>query len=188
MAGGASRTARLQNFSALKPGGRQPRIRHDVNDPLLLAPQKERTRVGALSKTSVGPHRKETEPEATDTDTKSDQAQTHSDSHRQATGTAPRKHGPKKLTLGVQQRRPATTLATRSQGPPRSLVSCCSRPRERSHKTKLHSWSFRVRLPNFHMQPHSCCPWHVDLRVPLVAVGSLSLWVASPAVLSQPPA
>ena len=145
MAGGASRTARLQNFSALKPGGRQPRIRHDVNDPLLLAPQKERTRVGALSKTGVGPHRKETEPEATDTDTKSDQAQTHSDSHRQATGTAPRKHGPKKLTLGVQQRRPATTLATRSQGPPRSLVSCQALPTSRMAPLGMRSAKFVLR-------------------------------------------
>ena len=43
MAGGASRTARLQFLSAPEPGGRQPRNRHDVNDPLLLAPQKERS-------------------------------------------------------------------------------------------------------------------------------------------------
>ena len=43
MAGGASRTARLQYLSAPEPGGRQPRNRRDVNDPLLLAPQKERT-------------------------------------------------------------------------------------------------------------------------------------------------
>ena len=38
MAGGASITARLQYLSAPESGGRQPRIRHDVNDPLLLAP------------------------------------------------------------------------------------------------------------------------------------------------------
>ena len=43
VAGGASRTARLQYLSALEPGGRQPRNRHDVNDPLLLASQKQRT-------------------------------------------------------------------------------------------------------------------------------------------------
>ena len=43
VAGGASRTARLQYLSAPEPGGRQPRNRHDVNDPLLLALQKERT-------------------------------------------------------------------------------------------------------------------------------------------------
>ena len=43
MAGGASRTARLQYLSNLKPGGRQPRNRRDVGDPLLLAPQKKRT-------------------------------------------------------------------------------------------------------------------------------------------------
>ena len=43
MAGGASRTARLQHLSAPEPGGRQPRNRHDVNDPLLLALQKELT-------------------------------------------------------------------------------------------------------------------------------------------------
>ena len=43
MAGGASRTARLRCLSAPEPGGRQPRTRHDVNDPLLLAPQKQRT-------------------------------------------------------------------------------------------------------------------------------------------------
>ena len=30
-------------LSAPEPGGRQPRNRHDVNDPLLLAPQKEQT-------------------------------------------------------------------------------------------------------------------------------------------------
>ena len=40
MAGGASRTARLQYLSAPEPGGRQPRNGHDVNDPLLLAPQR----------------------------------------------------------------------------------------------------------------------------------------------------
>ena len=40
MAGGASRTARLQYLSAPEPGGRQPRKSHDVNDPLLLAPQR----------------------------------------------------------------------------------------------------------------------------------------------------
>ena len=39
VAGGASRTARLQYLSAPEPGGRQPRNRHDVDDPLLLAPQ-----------------------------------------------------------------------------------------------------------------------------------------------------
>ena len=39
--GGASRTARLQYLSAPEPGGRQQRNRHDVNDPLLLALQKE---------------------------------------------------------------------------------------------------------------------------------------------------
>ena len=43
MTGGASRTARLQYLSAPEPGGRQPRNRHDVNDPLLLALQKELT-------------------------------------------------------------------------------------------------------------------------------------------------
>ena len=43
VAGGASRTARLQYLSALQARGRQPRNRHDVDDPLLLAPQKERT-------------------------------------------------------------------------------------------------------------------------------------------------
>ena len=43
VAGGASRTARLQYLSVPESGGRQPRNRHDVNDPLLLAPQKERT-------------------------------------------------------------------------------------------------------------------------------------------------
>ena len=43
MAGGARRTACLQFLPATGSGGRQPRIRHDVNDPLLLAPQKERT-------------------------------------------------------------------------------------------------------------------------------------------------
>ena len=41
--GGASRTARLQYLSAPEPGGHQPRNRHDVNDPLLLALQKELT-------------------------------------------------------------------------------------------------------------------------------------------------
>ena len=40
---GASRTARLQYLSAPEPGGHQPRNRHDVNDPLLLALQKELT-------------------------------------------------------------------------------------------------------------------------------------------------
>ena len=43
MTGGASRTTRLQYLSAPEPGGRQPRNRHDVNDPLLLALQKELT-------------------------------------------------------------------------------------------------------------------------------------------------
>ena len=43
MTGGARRTARLQYLSAPEPGGRQPRNRHDVNDPLLLALQKELT-------------------------------------------------------------------------------------------------------------------------------------------------
>ena len=43
MAGGASRTALLQYLSAPESGGRQPPIRHDVNDLLLLAPQKQRT-------------------------------------------------------------------------------------------------------------------------------------------------
>ena len=43
MTGGASRTARLQYLSAPEPGGHQPRNRHDVNDPLLLALQKELT-------------------------------------------------------------------------------------------------------------------------------------------------
>ena len=43
MAGGASRTALLQYVSAPESGGRQPPIRHDVNDLLLLAPQKQRT-------------------------------------------------------------------------------------------------------------------------------------------------
>ena len=41
MTGGARRTARLQYLSAPEPGGRQPRNRHDVHDPLLLALQKE---------------------------------------------------------------------------------------------------------------------------------------------------
>ena len=41
--GGASRTARLQYLSAPETGGHQPRNRHDVNDPLLLALQKELT-------------------------------------------------------------------------------------------------------------------------------------------------
>ena len=41
--GGSSRTARLQYLSAPEPGGHQPRNRHDVNDPLLLALQKELT-------------------------------------------------------------------------------------------------------------------------------------------------
>ena len=40
MAGGASRTARLQYLSAPESGGRQPRNRHDVDDPLLLAHQR----------------------------------------------------------------------------------------------------------------------------------------------------
>ena len=43
MTGGASGTARLQYLSAPEPGGHQPRNRHDVNDPLLLALQKELT-------------------------------------------------------------------------------------------------------------------------------------------------
>ena len=43
VAGRERRTARLQYFCAWEPGGRQPRNRHDENDPLLLAPQKERT-------------------------------------------------------------------------------------------------------------------------------------------------
>ena len=43
MTGGASRTARLQYLSAPEPGGHQPRNRHEVNDPLLLALQKELT-------------------------------------------------------------------------------------------------------------------------------------------------
>ena len=43
MTGGASRTDRLQYLSAPESGGRQPPIRHDANDPLLLAPQKQRT-------------------------------------------------------------------------------------------------------------------------------------------------
>ena len=43
VAGGACGTARLQYLSAPEPCGRQPRNRHDVNDPLLLAPLKERT-------------------------------------------------------------------------------------------------------------------------------------------------
>ena len=43
MTGGASRTARLQYLSAPESGGRQQRNRHDVNDPLLLALQKELT-------------------------------------------------------------------------------------------------------------------------------------------------
>ena len=43
VAGGASRAARLQYLSAPEPCGRQPRIRHDVNDPLLLAPQEKLT-------------------------------------------------------------------------------------------------------------------------------------------------
>ena len=43
MTGGARRTARLQYLSAPEPGGHQPRNRHEVNDPLLLALQKELT-------------------------------------------------------------------------------------------------------------------------------------------------
>ena len=43
MTGGASRTSRLQYLSTPEPGGHQPRNRHDVNDPLLLALQKELT-------------------------------------------------------------------------------------------------------------------------------------------------
>ena len=43
MTGGASRTARLQYLSAPEPSGHQPRNRHEVNDPLLLALQKELT-------------------------------------------------------------------------------------------------------------------------------------------------
>ena len=50
----------------------------------------------------LDPHRKETEPEATDTDAKSDQAQTKSDSHKQATSTATRKHGPRNLLSKIQ--------------------------------------------------------------------------------------
>ena len=49
MAGGASRTARLQYLSAPESGGRQPHTRHDVNDPLLLAHQKQRTSNPPLS-------------------------------------------------------------------------------------------------------------------------------------------
>ena len=49
MAGGASGTARLQYLSAPEPGGRQPRKSHDVNDPLLLGPQKEQERPATSS-------------------------------------------------------------------------------------------------------------------------------------------
>ena len=40
---GGGRTARLQYLSAPESGGCQPRTRHDANDPLLVAHQKERT-------------------------------------------------------------------------------------------------------------------------------------------------
>ena len=43
MAGGAGRAARLQYLSALERGGRQPRVGHDENDPLLLSLQNEGT-------------------------------------------------------------------------------------------------------------------------------------------------
>ena len=39
VAGGRCQEPRLQYLSAPESGGRQPRIRHDLNDPLLLAPQ-----------------------------------------------------------------------------------------------------------------------------------------------------
>ena len=39
MADEESTRARLQYLSAPESGGRQPRIHHDVNDPLLLGPQ-----------------------------------------------------------------------------------------------------------------------------------------------------
>ena len=38
VAGGESTRARLQYLSAAESGGRQPRIRHDLTDPLLLDP------------------------------------------------------------------------------------------------------------------------------------------------------
>ena len=47
-----STRARLQYLSAPESGGRQPRIHHDVNDPLLLGPQPWRN-VGEQLKRTV---------------------------------------------------------------------------------------------------------------------------------------
>ena len=59
---------------------------------------------------------------------KSDQAQTQSDSHKQATGTAPRKHGPEREEVHRNLKRPRLRL--RGSGRPRLQIQCRSRPRE----------------------------------------------------------
>ena len=64
---------------------------------------------------------------------KSDQAQTQSDSHKQATGTAPRKHGPEREwgpTVKHFRNLKRPRLRLRISGRPRLQIQCRSRPRE----------------------------------------------------------